>query len=235
MPGILRERLNAWQRRLTARIGGDISTPDARKAAKFHYNFVDHGVLRVLWQNFYQLAPGIYRSNQPSARQLAAIHRRTGLASVLNLRGKSKHSFYLFEKEACKKLGITLIDLPMSASEAPSREKLVKLCDSLHTVQKPFLIHCKSGADRTGLAAVLYLLLIEKRPPAEAKRQLSLSYLHVERSAAGIQDHLLRCFEAANRETGIEFMDWARTVYEPAEVTASFARWRAGDRSLGNG
>lgn len=232
MTGTLKDRLNAWQRQLTARIGGDISTPEARRAAKLHYNLVDHGLLRMLWQNFYQIAPQIYRSNQPSARQLTAIHRRTGVVNILNLRGKSKHSFYLFEKEVCKKLGITLIDLPMSASEAPSKDKLLRLCVTLQTLQKPFLMHCKSGADRTGLAAALYMLLVEKRPLAEAKGQLSLSYLHVARSPAGIQDHLLRCYEVAHQKTGIEFQDWARTEYSPAKVTASFARWRAGDRSL---
>jgi protein tyrosine phosphatase (PTP) superfamily phosphohydrolase (DUF442 family) len=232
MIGTLKDRLDAWQRRLTAKIGGDISTPEARRAAKMHYRFVDHGVLRVLWQNFHQIAPGVYRSNQPSGRQLEAINRRLGLRSVVNLRGKSKQSFYLFEAEICSKRAIHLIDLPMSATLALSRDKLERLIDVLQTAERPMLIHCKSGADRTGLAAVLYLLLIEKRPFAEARRQLSLSYLHVANSPAGIQDHFLRCFEAAHRASGIEFLEWMRTVYDPAQVTASFARWRAGDRDL---
>jgi len=235
MIATLKERLNMWHRQLTARIGGDISTPEARKAANLHYNFVDHGFLRVLWRNFHQIAPQVYRSNQPSAKQLQAIHRRTGLASVLNLRGNSAQSFYLFEAEVCAELGITLIDLPMSATTAPSRKNLETLYKTLQTVQKPVLIHCKSGADRTGLAAVMYLLLIERRPFAEAKRQLGLTYLHIANSAAGIQDHFLRSFEAANQATGIEFLDWMRTEYDPVALTASFSRWRAGDKEMSRG
>ena len=234
MIGTIKDRLDAWQRRLTAKIGGDISTAPARRAARWHYQLVDHGFLRAMWRNLHQIAPQVYRSNQPSDRQLAALHKSVGLKTVLNMRGKSKNSFYLFEAETCEKHGITLVDLPMSASEAPSRQKLHQLIATLRAVEKPLLMHCKSGADRTGLAAVLYLLLVEKRPYAEAKAQLSLRYLHVANSPAGVQDHLLRCFEAAERQTGIGFEDWLQNEYDPAQVTASFARWRAGDRVLGN-
>ena len=232
MSGTLKQRLAAWQRRLTERIGSDISTPEARKAARLHYNLVDHGWLRVLWRNFHRIAPGVYRSNQPSGSQLHAIHARVGLRTVLNLRGASKQSFYLFEAVACRDLGLELVDLPLSASQAPPLARLEELITLLQTMPKPFLIHCKSGADRTGLAAALYLLLVEKQPIEVAKRQLSFRYIHVANSPAGVQDHLLRVYEQAFRQSGIGFLDWMRKDYDPAEVTASFARWRAGDRSL---
>ena len=35
-------------------------------------------------------------------------------------------------------------------------------------------MHCKSGADRAGLASALWLLHVERRPVAEAMKQLSL-------------------------------------------------------------
>ena len=69
-------------------------------------------------------------------------------------------------------------------------------------------------------------------PIEVARRQLSFRYIHVANSPAGVQDHLLRVYEAAFRKSGIGFLDWMRTQYDPAELTASFARWRAGDRSL---
>ena len=231
MSGPIKTRLEHWQRQLTARIGGDISTPEARNAAKWHYQLVDHGFLRVLWRNLHRLGPQVYRSNQPSARQISALHARVGLKTVLNLRGKSNQSFYLFEAEACQKLGITLVDLPLSASQAPSKAKLRMLHDLLQSLPRPLLIHCKSGADRTGLAAVMYLL-IEHQPFEVARRQLSFRYLHVANSPAGMQDHILRHYAVALAETGIGFMDWVRRDYDPAAITASFARWRAGERVL---
>lgn len=233
MIGALKQRLEAWQQRLKASFDGDISTPEARKAARRHYSLVDHGFLRVLWRNLYQVAPGVWRSNQPSDLQIAELHRKIGLKTVVNLRGGTKQSFHLFEEEACTALGITLIDLPMSASIAPSRAAVEQLIAQFHTMEKPALIHCKSGADRTGLAAALYQLVIEGKPIEVAKKQVSLKFLHVANSPAGIQDHFLRTYEAAFRKTGVSFMEWLQTDYDPAALTASFARWRAGDRELG--
>ena len=232
MTGTLKARLEAWQRQLTARIGGDISTPEARSAAGWHYHFVDHGFLRLLWRNFHRIGPGVYRSNQPSARQLAAVHAQVGLKTVLNLRGRSQQSFYLFEAETCARLGITLVDLPLSASQAPDPARLETLFTLLQTLPRPLLIHCKSGADRTGLAAVMYQLLIAKKPLEVARRQLSFRYLHVARSPAGIQDHILRHYAAAHALSGVGFMEWVRSDYDAAAITASFAAWRAGARSL---
>lgn len=232
MSGPLKTRLVAWQRRLSARIGGDITSPEARRAAGWHYSLVDHGFLRVWWRNLHQIAPGVYRSNQPLARQLVALHAELGLRTVLNLRGQSQQSFYLFEAETCARLGITLIDLSLSASQAPPVDKLETLYAVLQAAQKPLLIYCKSGADRTGLAAVMYLLMIEGQPLDVARRQLSFRYLHVARSPAGIQDHILRHYTAAHARTGVGFMDWVREGYDPAAITASFAQWRAGVRDV---
>ena len=232
MRGTLKDRLLAWQQQLTLRIGGDISTPEARRAAERHYTWVDHGFLRLLWRNLHRLGPQVYRSNQPSARQLTALHDKVGLKTVLNLRGPSDKSFHLFEAEICQTLDISLVDLQLSASRAPTKEQFKTLLELLQTLPRPLLIHCKSGADRTGMAAFVYALLIEQRPYDVARRQLSLRYLHVANSVAGIQDHILRHYEVAMRATGIGFMDWIETEYDPVAITASFKRWRAGERRL---
>ena len=228
----LKDWLHDLQRRLTARFGNDISTPDARRAAWWHFQLMDHAFLRVFWTNLHQIAPGVWRSNQPSPGRLRYWHVKLGLRSVLNLRGESLQGFYLFEEEACRETGMALYNLQLYAKKPPSREKLEQLFDLFQTMPKPLLFHCKSGADRTGLAAALYLLTIENRPLAEARRQLSWHYLHVENSPAGIQDHLLRLYAQAFATNGISFRDWLHSGYDPAAVFASFLRWRAGDRSL---
>ncbi|MBC7740269.1 MAG: hypothetical protein H7245_24385 [Candidatus Saccharibacteria bacterium] len=137
MRNTLKGRLLAWQQQLTIRIGGDISTPEARRAAGWHYNWIDHGILRLLWRNLHRLGPQVYRSNQPSARQLAALHDKIGLKTVLNLRGLSVQSFHLFEAEICQSLGISLVDLSLSASRAPSKAQFKILLDLLQTLPRP--------------------------------------------------------------------------------------------------
>ncbi|MEO6298774.1 MAG: tyrosine-protein phosphatase [Paracoccaceae bacterium] len=232
MISAIKDRLHDLQRRLTARFGKDISTPDARRAAWWHFQLMDHAFLRIFWTNLHQVAPGVWRSNQPSPGRLRRWHVKLGLRSVLNLRGESSQGFYLFEEEACRETGMALYNLQLYAKQPPSREKLKQLLDLFQTIPKPMLFHCKSGADRTGLAAALYLLTIENCPIAEAQRQLSRRYLHVENSRAGIQDHLLRLYARAFADTGISFRDWLHSGYDPAVVSASFLRWQAGDRSL---
>lgn len=232
MAGTLKKRLEAWQRRLSERIGTDVSTPEARRAARLHYQWVDHGFLRLWWRNLHQIAPGVFRSNQPSDDQLRTLAQRIGLRSILNLRGASNQSFYLFEAEVCRELNLDLVDLPMSARQAPTRDQLERLIAHLRTLPRPCLIHCKSGADRTGLAAAIYMLVIEGQPIEVAKRQLSIRYIHISFTATGILDHFLRVYEHAFKLSGIGFLDWLRSAYDPGELTASFARWRAGDRSL---
>ena len=43
---------------------------------------------------------------------------------------------------------------------------------------KPILFHCHSGADRTGLASMMYLLLHTNGALADAQKQISFRYGH---------------------------------------------------------
>ncbi len=225
----IHQRLKDYQGRLGARFGADISTPAARRAAQWHFQLSDHAFLRVWWTNLHQVAPGIWRSNQPSPERLAK-HARDGFRTVINLRGAPRQSFYLFEAEACAAHGLQLHDLTMWARQAPERKTLLALHDLLMIAPRPMLVHCKSGADRTGLAAALYLIWVEGRPLAEAQRQLSWRYIHRSSGPTGILDHFLRFYGRVEKATSISLLDWIKTTYDPAEVTASYKRWEAGGK-----
>ena len=218
----LRDRLKALQDRLTDAFGRDISTPQARRAAWWHFQLNDHAFLRVLWTNLDQIAPGVWRSNQPSPGRLSTWARRLGIRTVLNLRGQPQEGFYLFEKEATEALGLTRIDLPFGARRAPQREELLTLIDTMTQMEKPALIHCKSGADRTGMASAIYLVAIEGRPLTEAMRQLSLRYLHLSRSKTGIMDEVLLCY--GEEAQGRSFRQWVEEDYEAGRISASFIK-----------
>jgi len=225
----LNQRLKAYQDRLSARFGSDISTPAARRAARWHFQLSDHAFLRAWWTNLHPIAPGVWRSNQPSPARLAR-HAADGFRTIVNLRGASHQSFWLFEREACAAHGMTLHDLNLSARRLPAAATLLKLHDLLRTAPRPMLIHCKSGADRTGLVAALYLIWFEGRSLADAQRQLSLRYIHLSRGPTGILDHLLRYYERIAAACDISLLDWIRTGYDPVEVAASYARWQADGR-----
>lgn len=226
MLGRIHQKLKDWQDALGRRYGTDISTPAARRAAWWHFQLSDHAFLRIWWHNFFRVAPGLYRSNQPDARRLEK-YARLGIKSVLNLRGASGQSFWLFEREACDRLGLPLIDLNMSARRAPEREVLLKLFDLFQTLPRPVLTHCKSGADRTGLAAALWLIWVEGKSVEDAMGQLSPRYAHLSFGRTGILDHFLRYYARERDRSGIALIDWIRNSYDPEELAASYRRWEA--------
>ena len=227
MPNPLKQSLLALQDRLTAAIGTDISTPGARRAAWWHYQLMDHAFLRVWWKNLGQIGPGVWRSNQPSSGDLERL-ARMGLKTVVNLRGASQQSFYLFEAEACQRFGLTLIDLNLSARQAPPRSRLLKLMEILDAAEAPLLIHCKSGADRTGLAAAIWRMEKAGQTAATAAKELSLRYIHLQRTSSGVLDQVIRSYAAEGEAQGKSFRAWVEQDYDSARIEAQFAAWREG-------
>ena len=220
--------LRQFEARLRQRYGSDISTPSARRAAWWHFQLMDHAFLRVLWTNFDKVAEGVYRSNQPSPRRLERL-QAMGIHTIVNLRGKYRTSPILFETEACERLGMRMITIDgFSARKLPSAAAIRELDTVFRTAPRPFLLHCKSGSDRAGLAAALYLILVEERPVAEAARQLDWRYIHLKRTDTGILDHFLRVYEREGEARGIGLLDWLDTGYDPAAVYRSFEDWRRG-------
>ena len=121
----------------------------------------------------------VYRSNQVTPDRLRAYHDRYGIRTILNLRGASPGSeWYRRELEEARDLGIHVIDFGVSAQHELSDMQIAELAAILRDAPKPLLIHCKSGADRTGLASVMYQAVIKGIDEEEAEQQLSLRFGH---------------------------------------------------------
>jgi protein tyrosine phosphatase (PTP) superfamily phosphohydrolase (DUF442 family) len=137
------------------------------------------GYLRVTG-NIHEVVPGeVYRSAQLSASQLSSFIREKQIRTVINLRGASPgRRWYDDEINATTLAGARHVDLRMSADKDPSSELVASLIRILESAPRPFLIHCEGGADRSGLAAALYELRIDRRPAEIAASQLSFSYGH---------------------------------------------------------
>jgi hypothetical protein len=55
----------------------------------------------------------------------------------------------------------------------------LQLIDLLNHCSYPLLIHCKSGADRTGLASALYRMVRRGEPPENALACFSIEFGHI--------------------------------------------------------
>jgi protein tyrosine phosphatase (PTP) superfamily phosphohydrolase (DUF442 family) len=215
------KRLATWERDLRQSYNTDLSTPENRRRANIYNLWFDHAILRGIWTNEFEVAKGVWRSNHPTHKRFAAMKAR-GIKSILNLRGAAGAAHYLTEKESCAALGLTLVDVTLHARYAAPPSDIAALLHAFRTIERPFVMHCKSGADRAGFASAIYLMVIEGRPVAEARAMLGLRFLHVRRSRTGVLDYILDLFEARHAETGIGFEDWVQAEYDNAQVQADF-------------
>ena len=87
-------------------------------------------------------------------------------------------------------------------------------------MRAPALLHCKSGADRAGLAAGLFVLF-EGGTARDALRQLSLRFGHIRQAKTGILDAFFLRYqrEAEGRKP---FLDWVREDYDEAALRRDF-------------
>lgn len=209
-------------------------SPARRRAAMVNSLLVDHALFRTAWRNWGVVEAGrLYRSNHPLPWQLRDAARRFGLRTVINLRGhREACGSDLLGRTAARELGLDHIDAPFESRGAPHKDRILRLAEIYRGMAEPALIHCKSGADRTGLAAGLWLLL-QGRPPEAALAQLDLRYGHVRQSRTGILDAFFALYaEAARARPGLPFLDWLRDEYDEAALRRDFRSRAWADRLI---
>ena len=164
--------------------------------------------------------PGrLYRSSHPTPGQLARAIRRVGLRSVVNLRGEKPNASNVLSLEAARGLGLAHAFMAFESRGAPHRDRVLRFHDMYRRLAFPALLHCKSGADRAGLAAGL-ALLFEGGTAAAALAQLSWRFGHVRQSNTGILDAFFHSYAAV--ETQFGFLDWVESSYDETALRAGF-------------
>lgn len=191
--------------------------------------FWDHGVFRVLYWNKAQIAPGVYRSNYPTSARIMRL-KRQGVNTVLSLRGQFDGAFNALERDACERYNVTLKFVSFGAREAPRAVRIMELIETFQKIDHPFLMHCKSGADRASLASAIYLIAIEGKSVAEARKMFSIRFIHFKWTKTGILDMFLDMYEERLDQGPITFQDWVAHEYDPDALTRRFAKRRITSR-----
>jgi protein tyrosine phosphatase (PTP) superfamily phosphohydrolase (DUF442 family) len=174
---------------------------------------------RWLAVNFHVVVPGqVYRSAQPSSKHIERWARDHHIRTIFNLRNEADSSRVLREREFANGLGVDLWHYPLSDRSLPDRYEFLALIEALEAAPTPILIHCRAGADRTGVLSVLAAMVIGGQTYDEARSQVSLRYLHlgddhdaVEGVLTKYENHCRR----HGRDTGgwQEFRAWAYEHY----------------------
>ncbi len=204
----------------------DLTTAGGRLRAYLDYLWKDHAYLRLAFSNAHWLSDELVRANQPWPFQLKAWARR-GVKTVINLRGGFGAAFYALEQDACRRYGLTLRNFTVASRDVPTREQILGAKQLFETIEYPALMHCKSGADRAGLMAVLYMHFRQGRTIREALTQLSPRYLHVRAGLTGVLDYAFERYLNEGEPVGLSFLEWVESpAYEPAGIKADFrAGW----------
>ncbi|MEI6235698.1 MAG: tyrosine-protein phosphatase [Planctomycetota bacterium] len=170
-----------------------------------------------LFGNFRSISEGkCFRSQQLKPQAITDAVAAHGIKSVLNLRGESKSAeWYKGEVSACQIANIDHTDINIGLGALPKPEILLKLVDKLEAGPYPMLLHCRSGSDRSGLAAAFYLHIVENKPLPEAEAaQVSWRYGHFPIGPAkSIDDFFALYHTTAN---GQPLKEWLVKTY-PAE------------------
>jgi len=177
-----------------------------------------------LSDNFATVRPGtLYRSGQMEASALSAVIDRHRIKTVLNLRGSHpESSWYRAERAATLGAGATQVDIPLSSCEWMSRAQARALLEVLDSAERPLLIHCFHGSERTGLVAAFAELLRPGATVLDAERQFSAWYLYFGIGDGVVTHHQLVAYETWLKinhldHTPDQFRRWMRTGYEPGK------------------
>ncbi len=115
-------------------------------------------------KNLWKLNDSIYRSGQPESSNIPYLEQ-IGMKGVLNLR--SHHS----DKEILSGSGITDYTVEMKADAFTDKE-IIKALQVIASSQKPLLIHCKQGSDRTGVVIAMYRIIFQGWSKEQALNEL---------------------------------------------------------------
>jgi len=147
--------------------------------------------------------PGVWRSPYPRETQLLHRIEQDEIRTVVCLRGGRTARQ---TERATVNSGAVYLCVPFSAKRLPQPEVLSRLWQIADQAERPIMVHCRAGVDRTGLALAL-IALHDTGDLEAARRQLDfIPYGH------------LKAF-------GTEKMDEVLDLYEPYQETLDFPTW----------
>ncbi len=218
---VLSQNYRGFRRHIDERAPRWLKTRANKAFDYFDLFFVDHHVFRAIYSNRHKIAPGVWRSAQPSPGQIAVLARK-GIKTIVNLRGERNCGSYRLQVEACRRHGIKLVNFQLQSRSAPGAEVIREARKLFQEMEYPILFHCKSGADRVGLMSAFFMYMKEGKPIEEAVKQLSLKYGHFKKSDTGVLDYFFQRYLHDSNAEPMTFFEWIETRYDPAEIKRDF-------------
>jgi tyrosine-protein phosphatase SIW14 len=120
--------------------------------------------------NFGRVTENLYRGGQPTSDGFNTLHA-TGVGIDVNLR--ENRSEVATEKRQVESLGIKYVEIPWSASHEPSSAQIVEFLDLVRAnPNTKIFVHCRRGADRTGVMIASYRIAVQHQSVADAVSEM---------------------------------------------------------------
>jgi protein tyrosine phosphatase (PTP) superfamily phosphohydrolase (DUF442 family) len=167
------------------------------------------GCSRIVYnEKIVSMDPLLARSARPTLYQLEQLHdawrNSGGIKTIINLECKIQdaEATFMFRHQ-----GVNIYSFCWSARKEPSVhdiENIIKLFKNKNNY--PMLIHCRAGADRTGLAIALWQIEIGKMSPERAISEMKW-FKNIYPWFPEMQDTVIQRYEVDEEEL------WVLTVY----------------------
>jgi len=166
--------------------------------------------------NFYEVDKNkFFRSKQLTGKRLRYYLERFGIKTIINLRGRNENAkWWKAETAVASALGVEVYDIAMSAKRLPYKIDLIVLLYLYETAERPILVHCLGGADRTGEAAAIWVMDQQSGTKKRALRQLSQKYSHISFTAPA-KRFFVKIWEGR---------EWALKSYDPTKYPRFYPR-----------
>ena len=181
---------------------------------------------RIGTGNLAEIEPGqTFRAGQMDAHALGRLVRERRIRTVLNLRGcHPEETWYRAERDAVLAAGATQVDIALSSREWMSRAQASALIDAIDGAERPLLIHCYNGSERTGLVSAYAELLKPGRTLSDAEGQFSWRFLFVRRGGGVVMPRHLEAYEGWLEGRGLvhtpdRFRRWIAQEFRPRKPT----------------
>lgn len=171
---------------------------------------------------------GVFRSGQLSVRDLTKVIKKHGVKTVVNLRGHGGgESWYSAEVKTCRAYGVAHHTVTFAVDDWAPRPRVLQLVEILERADRPVLIHCRRGVDRTGLGASV-AILTDGGSLAQAERQLTLAGGHLCRRKRCPQHVFLDAYRGflvrhGKPSSAEVFESWVKNRYCPEAYNASLS------------
>jgi protein tyrosine/serine phosphatase len=111
-------------------------------------------------KNFHICSDEMYRSAQPNKKQMKWLEDH-GIKTVINLRN------IIDDKQEIKSTSLIQVRVPMRAKKINYND-VVNSLRAMRAAEKPILVHCLHGSDRTGCMIAAYRMVMEDWPKEKA-------------------------------------------------------------------